>query len=402
MTFLWNPTSRCSSRDPARVLSVGFLALSVRRALDAAFMLFGFARRSVSCMPSILTMLRQYGITVALLLAGTSAHAQDTPATRTVQPTPLPSTDTTLQAPLRESVPIDVQSEMTLEGGIAALSDGRYAQAAAAFERAIAAQGEDAKLYALLGRARLLAGDHGAAQVALRRAAQLEPKVAEHRLWFGHALRAGGYVTGARHSYGNALALDPNNAEAQAALRALPADADVAVTDGDSPQSAGPKATETASAPEVWYGWQTLALDLTSFVLLGAVVSRISSSDGMILILPGTVLVLGAPVVHWAHGEVGRGFGSLGLRVGLPLVGAGLGCAVDYGSRDFGCIFGAAVGAALGMLSAVFIDAGALASTSEKQPSKPDSAERAALDWRVYAAPTQRRDGMVAGVSGRL
>jgi hypothetical protein len=28
---------------------------------------------------------------------------------------------------------------------------------------------------------------------------------------------------------------------------------------------------------------------------------------------------LGGPIVHWAHGEVGAGFGSLGLRVVLPL-----------------------------------------------------------------------------------
>jgi len=350
-------------------------------------------------MPSIVTMLRQYMITLALLLAGTSAHAQDTPATRTVQPTPLPRTDPTPQAPLPEAAPIDDQGELTLEGGIAALSDGRYAQAAAAFEHAIAAQGESAMLYALLGRARLLAGDHGAAQVALRRATQLEPKVAAHRLWFGHALRAGGYVTAARHAYGNALALDPNNAEAQTALRALPADTHVAVTYGDSRQGIGNKAV-----PKVWYGWQTLLVDLAAgAAVAGGANSFYSSGVGVGIAALGILTyVVGPPIVHAAHHEGGRALGSLGLRIGVPLAGAGLGSAADDGGANFGNWSGALAGVLTGMIAASVIDAGALAWTREKQQSEPGSAERAALDWRVYAAPTQRRDGMVAGVSGRM
>jgi tetratricopeptide (TPR) repeat protein len=160
-------------------------------------------------------------------------------------------------------VPSDAQSELTLEGGIAALNDGRYAQAAQAFERAIAAQGESAMLYALLGRARLLEGDHGAAQVALRRATQLEPKVAKYSLWFGHTLRAGGDMTAAGSAYRNALVLEPGNAQAQAALRELSSDR----TSGVQP-SLFPDAT---TAPRyVWYGWQTALVDLTSVALIAA------------------------------------------------------------------------------------------------------------------------------------
>jgi tetratricopeptide (TPR) repeat protein len=352
-------------------------------------------------MPSILTMLRQYGITVALLLAGTSAHAQDTPATRTVQPTPLPSTDATLKTTSPEAAPIDAQGELTLEGGIAALNDGRYTQAAAAFERAIAAQGESAMLYALLGRARLLAGEHGAAQVALRRATQLEPNTAKYSLWYGHTLRAGGDMGAAANAYHNALVLEPGNAQAQAALRDLSSDR----TSAEQP-SQFPDAT---NAPhDVWYGWQTLVVDGAA-VLLGVAgaVLAVSSSSGESAGVPVASLgvityFLGGPSVHVAHNNLGRGLGSLGLRIGVPIVGGAIGCAANDRSGEFRCLAGFVIGAALGAVPAVIIDAGVLAWSTEEQESEPGSTERAGFDLRVFATPTPSRDGMVAGVSGRM
>jgi hypothetical protein len=40
---------------------------------------------------------------------------------------------------------------------------------------------------------------------------------------------------------------------------------------------------------------------------------------------------LASPLVHWTHGNVGRGFLSLGLNVGLPITGAMIGEASDIG-----------------------------------------------------------------------
>lgn len=342
-----------------------------------------------------------YALGVWLVLASVSAEAQDAPASQPAQPAAPSGTDAALQAPLPEMVPSDAQSEMTLEGGIAALNDGRYAQAAAAFERAIAAAGESAMLYSLLGRARLLAGDHGAAQVALRRATQLEPNVAEHRLWFGHACRAGGYMTAAASAYRNALLLEPGNVEAQAALREVLVDLRAA----PPPSRRG---DETTAPREVWYGGQTLAADGVALLLVvaGAALAGSSgsggSAGGAVAILGLATYVLGGPIVHFAHRNVNGGFGSLGLRVGVPIVGGAIGCAADDNSGMFGCLGGAAAGVALGILAAVIIDSAALARTTEQPQSKHDSAEHAGFDWRVYAAPTPSRDGMVAGVSGRM
>ena len=312
-----------------------------------------------------------------------------------------PGTDSTPQAPSPETAPIAAQRELTLEGGVAALNDGRYAQAAAAFEHAIAAQGESGALYSLLGRARLLAGEHGAARVALRRATQLEPNVAEHRLWFGHACRASGYMSAAASAYHNALLLEPGNAQAQAALRDVLADL----------RAAAPRMRregETSAPHEVRYGGQTLAADGIALLLVvaGAAVAGSSGSDesaGEAFMVLGLMTYgFGGPIVHFAHKNVGGGLGSLGVRIAVPIVAGALGCAADDNQSEWGCIGGAAAGGALGILAAVIIDAGVLARTTEEPESNRDSADHAGLDWHVYAAPTQSRDGLVAGVSGRM
>jgi hypothetical protein len=81
---------------------------------------------------------------------------------------------------------------------------------------------------------------------------------------------------------------------------------------------------------------------------------------------------LGGPTVHWAHGNVGTGFASLGLRVGLPLTGALLGAAAaDCGSGGGGefCGLGeVAVGLLLGMGAAIAIDSAVLA----REPVEPE------------------------------
>jgi len=66
-----------------------------------------------------------------------------------------------------------------------------------------------------------------------------------------------------------------------------------------------------------WYGWQTLLVDL------GSVLTIPLGGVGL------AGYALGAPIVHLAHGQVGRGVGSLGLRLALPLVGGAVGCRVS-------------------------------------------------------------------------
>jgi hypothetical protein len=111
-----------------------------------------------------------------------------------------------------------------------------------------------------------------------------------------------------------------------------------------------------------WYGWQTLIVDGV------AIVTGLAASVSLPLyymtgIPAGTGgLVFGGPIVHWAHGNVGKGFGALGIITATALigggVGVGVGCAVkvfesctgeDAGlSRLIGFMIGLPFGAAIG------------------------------------------------------
>lgn len=90
-----------------------------------------------------------------------------------------------------------------------------------------------------------------------------------------------------------------------------------------------------------WYGWQTLTLDAATVA-----VSLLANSE--YAFLGG---YWGAsPLLHLAHGNAGHAVGSLGLRIGLPLLGIGMGKGVgaDGESGDPGIFLGALLGAAVG------------------------------------------------------
>ena len=97
-----------------------------------------------------------------------------------------------------------------------------------------------------------------------------------------------------------------------------------------------------------WYGWQTLMVDGAAILI---------ASDVSV-----PIYVLGGPIVHWSHGNVGRGFGSLGLRVGAPLLLAAAFVGGCDGNGDVGCLgLGALMGLLLGAGAAIAIDAAAIA-----------------------------------------
>ena len=74
------------------------------------------------------------------------------------------------------------------------------------------------------------------------------------------------------------------------------------------PRTASPTESEPMTVTH-WYGYQTLVSDIAATV--GAAVEP---SVGLL------TYVLGAPIVHFAHGNFGRGFGSLGMRLGAVLL----------------------------------------------------------------------------------
>lgn len=182
---------------------------------------------------------------------------------------------------------------------------------------------------------------------------------------------------------------------------------------------AGPAPPATAAPPYVperartqrkWYGWQTLIVDgavVVSSIALGA--ASTNGSAGSSLFLGG--YVLGGPIVHWANGEVGRGFGSLGLRLGAPVVGGmvgGLLGAVTVGSRDgnddidsiYGFLAGAVLGVGAGAITAVAVDSAVLA----RKTVTVDAAEARRQSLRLKWAPTggydPRRQAFQVGIGG--
>ncbi len=113
-------------------------------------------------------------------------------------------------------------------------------------------------------------------------------------------------------------------------------------------------ASSSAHADD-WYGYETLTVDAA------AIAMTTRAQDDAVLV--GFLAYLaGAPLVHAAHGENARAGWSLGARILVPLVAAGVG----NGLLDDGFGIGAALGAVVGILGTIVVD-GALARTDEDE-----------------------------------
>ena len=156
-----------------------------------------------------------------------------------------------------------------------------------------------------------------------------------------------------------------------------------------------------------WYGWQTLIVD--GGVIVGSTVLAGASGEaaGVLLV---TGYFFGGPIVHWSHGQVGRGFADLGIRVGAPLVLATLGYLVFNrgGSADVAGAVGAVLGFGLGVVAAIVIDASALAyekvGGEDDEDAQARSRRRHALRPATvtpWAAP-RTEGGAMFGFSGTL
>lgn len=123
---------------------------------------------------------------------------------------------------------------------------------------------------------------------------------------------------------------------------------------------------EESRTERVWYGWQTLVVDGIALTAPFALASAGAESE----VAANTFLLgyaLGGPAVHFAHGNVGRGFGSFGLRVGLPLGGAAVGAlATSRAGCDYCALGGAVLGTFGGIGGAIALDAAWLAYDTER------------------------------------
>jgi hypothetical protein len=124
-----------------------------------------------------------------------------------------------------------------------------------------------------------------------------------------------------------------------------------------------------------WYGLQVLTIDLISYGI-GAFYALKEPREGHDRPHPGLALwvmdyvigSIGAPIVHFAHSNIGLGFASLGMRLFLSPMGAVIGmmgaCAGTAGSDDCASE-GAQYGLFGGSLAIALFDAFVLARESE-------------------------------------
>ena len=172
-----------------------------------------------------------------------------------------------------------------------------------------------------------------------------------------------------------------------------------------------PGRTPHAHYESKWYGWETLLVDGAALTLGSVLMAAGDDYDttglGAGVLITG--YAVGGPIVHWSNGQVGKGFASLGLRLGAPIVvgfgglafGALLGAGACNGTSD--CVTGgAAVGAALGVIvggaAAIAIDSAALARKRVLVTDEPQ--EQGKIRWQPTAGYDPKRQAATIGVGG--
>ena len=146
----------------------------------------------------------------------------------------------------------------------------------------------------------------------------------------------------------------------------------------------------------VWYGWQGLVVDAVS---VGVVIGGVYASSVALVTAGSSTYAFGAPIVHWAHGNVGRGFVSLGGRVGAPLGGfiVGAVCGAMFGPHQSGHVPGggssddvrsaAAAGAITAGITASLLDAAFLAYTRRSRTANEAEASAFTVGPKVDLHP---------------
>jgi len=82
------------------------------------------------------------------------------------------------------------------------------------------------------------------------------------------------------------------------------------------------------TAPANWYGWQTLVATAPFDIAMFAALAHFSDTSGQqAFAVAFTARNLVPAVVHFAHGKVGRGFGSIGLMAASAATGVAVGYA---------------------------------------------------------------------------
>ncbi|MDI1444350.1 hypothetical protein [Polyangium sp. 6x1] len=117
------------------------------------------------------------------------------------------------------------------------------------------------------------------------------------------------------------------------------------------------------------------------------------------------------PIVHWSHGHAGKGFASLGMNIGGPLLsgllGLGVGSAVQRGSHDgsdfaWGAVGGLIIGAASGAVAATIVDTTVLSTEDVNAGSAEAKVERGVVPASLALLPVVDVDRYGLSLVGRF
>jgi hypothetical protein len=158
---------------------------------------------------------------------------------------------------------------------------------------------------------------------------------------------------------------------------------------------------------KTWYGWQNLVADAAS-ITMGA--AGFGAKSGGLEAAGYIGYTFGSPTVHWVHGNIGPGFGSMALRLFLPWLGLGVGVISgliagaskssnsldDTGSAIY---TGGVVGFWVGVAIPVAIDAAALGWEKEDVPNTPVR-PTGKLTVKPILSIQPERSGGFAGLGG--
>lgn len=194
-----------------------------------------------------------------------------------------------------------------------------------------------------------------------------------------------------------------------AALLALPSTALAAEPTG--PTAEVSSAQMAAEAPQRWYGWQPLMVDLGSIAtMVGGGFVR-GAGTAPIEIVGGGGYLLGAPLIHLAHDHPGSAGTSLALRTLLPGAAALIGVLIAWAAFPNGTqtqsgdshgavdksVYQAAggfIGFGAGAIAGMVVDDAIVAKEKAPPPVPPDS--HPTIEPRVAGV----RGGATFGIGG--
>lgn len=150
----------------------------------------------------------------------------------------------------------------------------------------------------------------------------------------------------------------------------------------------------TDTPRRAWYGWQTLIGVASADLLFGAGVLVVATGGKVDGFSPASIIfastglaghVFIGPIIHWVHGNVGRGFLSLGMNLVLPGVGFGLGYLAGAAADrpDVGFI----AGGVAGLVAAPAIDIALLAYDDVKAPASARASSDRPRPLRLVPMP---------------